>query len=51
VPLGSETQSRSASSIAARSVWSPPVTGTTLAPSSRMRPTFGAWRSMSTAPM
>ena len=45
------TQSRIASSIAARSVRSPLVTGTTVAPSSFMRPTFGAWRSMSTAPM
>ena len=49
--VGSATQSRSASSIAARSVRSPLVTGTTSAPSSRMRPTFGACRSMSTAPM
>ena len=48
---GSDTQSRSASSIAARSVRSPLVTGTTVAPSSRMRPTLGAWRSMSIAPM
>ena len=37
--------------MAARSVWSPLVTGTTVAPSNFMRPTFGAWRSMSTAPM
>ncbi len=28
-----------------------PVTGTTVAPSSFMRPTFGACRSMSMAPM
>ena len=51
MPFGSETQSRSASSIAARSVLSPPVTGTTSAPSSFMRPTFGACRSMSIEPM
>ena len=37
--------------MAARSVWSPLVTGTTVAPNNFMRPTFGAWRSMSTAPM
>ena len=37
--------------MAARSVWSPVVTGTTVAPSNFMRPTLGAWRSMSTAPM
>ena len=37
--------------MAARSVWSPVVTGTTVAPNNFMRPTFGAWRSMSTAPM
>ena len=49
--MGSATQSRNASSIAARSVWSPPVTGTTSAPISFMRPTLGAWRSMSMAPM
>ena len=51
MPFGSDTQSRSASSTAARSVWSPLVTGTTVAPSSFMRPTFGAWRSMSTEPI
>ena len=37
--------------VAARSVRSPLVTGTTFAPSRRMRPTFGAWRSISTSPM
>ena len=37
--------------MAARSVWSPLVTGTTVAPNNFMRPTLGAWRSMSTAPM
>ena len=51
MPFGSDTQSRSASSTAARNVLSPLVTGTTVAPSSFMRPTFGAWRSMSTDPM
>ncbi len=51
VLVGSETQSRIASSMAARSVRSPLVTGSTVAPSRRMRPTFGAWRSMSTSPM
>ena len=48
---GSDTQSRKASSMAARSVRSPLVTGTTVVPISRMRPTFGAWRAMSTSPM
>src|SRR6185437_3509561 len=37
--------------MAARSVRSPLVTGTTLVPSRRMRPTFGAWRCMSISPM
>ncbi|MFN7273098.1 MAG: hypothetical protein ACK51K_12270 [Gammaproteobacteria bacterium] len=42
MPFGSETQSRNASSMAARSVWSPPITGTTSAPIKRMRPTLSA---------
>jgi hypothetical protein len=37
--------------MAARSVWSPLVTGTTVVPNNFMRPTFGACRSMSTEPM
>src|SRR3989440_8052107 len=37
--------------MAARKVRSPLVTGTTSAPSRRMRPTLGAWRSMSIEPM
>ena len=37
--------------MAARSVRSPVVTGVTVAPIRRMRPTFGAWRAMSTSPM
>ena len=37
--------------MAARSVRSPLVTGTTVAPIRRMRPTLGDWRAMSTSPM
>jgi hypothetical protein len=51
VPSGSDTQSRSASSIAARRVRSPLVTGTTSAPSLRIRSTFSACRSQSISPM
>ena len=45
------TQSRIASLIASFSVREPLVTGTTSAPSSRIRATFNAWRSVSTSPM
>jgi len=45
------TQSRIASLMASLSVFEPDVTGTTRAPSSSMRKTFGAWRSTSSAPM
>ena len=45
------TQSRSASFIASFSVPRPLVTGTTSAPSSFMRKTFGFCRSTSVAPM
>jgi hypothetical protein len=41
------TQSRSASFVASLSVSAPDCTGTTSAPSSFMRNTFGAWRSTS----
>ena len=51
MPTGSDTQSRIASSIAARSVRSPDFTGTTVAPKRRMRSTFGAWRATSISPM
>jgi hypothetical protein len=51
VPAGSDTQSRIASSIAERSVRSPDLTATTVAPNRRMRSTFGACRSTSISPM
>ena len=46
-----DTQSRSASLIASLRVREPVVTGITSAPSSRMRATLSAWRSVSTSPM
>ena len=45
------TQSRMASDVASLSVEVPEVTGRTSAPSSFIRNTFRAWRSMSAAPM
>ena len=45
------TQSRSASFTASFSVLLPDSTGMTLAPSSRIRKTLSAWRSMSSVPM
>src|ERR1700722_15985604 len=51
IGIGMSTQARSASSMAARSVLSPPVPGTTVAPNNFMRSTLGACRSTSTAPM
>ena len=45
------TQSRSASLMASLSVRLPVATGTTSAPSIRIRATLSAWRSMSTSPM
>jgi hypothetical protein len=45
------TQSRMASLMASLSVREPERTGMTSAPSSRMRATFSAWRSVSTSPM
>jgi len=45
------TQSRMASLMASFSVRLPALTRVTVAPSSRIRTTFSAWRSMSSAPM
>ena len=45
------TQSRRASLTASLSVFEPLSTGITRAPSSFMRKTLSAWRSMSTLPM
>ena len=45
------TQSRIASFIASLRVWVPDSTAITSAPSSRIRATFSAWRSVSTLPM
>ena len=45
------TQSRMASLIASFRVREPAVTATTSAPSSRMRATLSAWRSVSSSPM
>jgi len=45
------TQSRNASLIASLSVRLPVVTGTTSAPSIRIRATLSAWRTVSTSPM
>ena len=45
------TQSRIASLMASFNVRLPAVTPLTVAPSSRMRTTFRAWRAMSSVPM
>ena len=45
------TQSRIASEVASFKVAVPECTGRTSAPRRRMRKTFSAWRSMSSAPM
>ena len=45
------TQSRNASFMASLSVLVPAVTGTTVAPSMRIRDTLSAWRRVSSSPM